>query len=260
MSCTFAQIMKSWHQVMIASLLVLVAGNAASSPVLSPGATAASTALDSYQLLTYEATVAGAPAGTATVAMARTDAGYRVAGQARATGLLDALSPWRASFWSAGVFVDGQPRPTEYRYIERGRDKRRDVTVRNGRLSVIKNNKRRPERPALAGHDVLTALFYAPDCSAALDLHTGRHGYRLLADGALEPSAALCSYEVTDEDDDRFGAQLRFGLLDGRRVPTKILVSGALSGSMDLTDSTVVALDCDRAGEGLEAYLCAVGP
>lgn len=212
-----------------------------------------------YQLLTYEASIAGAPAGVATVAIARSPQRYRIAGQARATGLLDAFNPWRARFWSTGDMIDSVPTPRTYRYVERGRDKRRDVTVDEGLLTVIKNGKQRPTRPALPGLDVLTALFVEPRCTAALPLHTGRHGYQLsiqppLADQTT--TANRCKYQVIDEDQDSFAAELQFGPAAGYRVPTRITVSGTLSGSMQLTDSKTVSVACSAESDGLTAFLC----
>ncbi|MFK7914351.1 MAG: DUF3108 domain-containing protein [Pseudomonadales bacterium] len=220
-----------------------------------------------YQVLTYEASIAGAPAGVATVAVARSAQLYRIAGQARATGLLDALSPWRARFWAAGDLVDGVPAPRTYRYVERGRDKRRDVTVSDGLLTVIKNDKQRPTRPSLPGLDVLTALFVEPRCAESLRLHTGRHGYRLQTAAAAASlpetktsAASRCSYRVVDEDQDSFKAQLQFGPVNGHQVPTRIAVTGALSGVMELTDSRTVAVACGAGSDGLATFLCGLSP
>lgn len=235
----------------------------------------ASEPVPSYRLLTFEATVAGAPAGTATIAIARSAHSYRIAGQARATGLLDTLSPWRANFWATGSVIDGQPVPAEYRYVERGRDKRRDVTVRDGTLTVIKNGKERPRRPALPGPDVLAALFLNSECSAELVLHTGRHGYHLGPRPAVEglpagvpagPGAMVaatgssCRYRVTDDDQDSFDAQLHFAEVDALRLPIEITISGGLRGSLVLTKSKRLPLACDSDAAALATHLCSAFP
>ena len=109
----------------------------------------------SYRVLVYDATVAGAAAGTATVAVMRDTRGYKIIGQAKATGLWDALSPWRSHFRAWGTWDNGVPAPTQFQYSERGRNKSREVRVSEGELHVEKNGRERPQRPALPGLDIL---------------------------------------------------------------------------------------------------------
>jgi hypothetical protein len=226
-----------------------------------------------YVRLQYEASIAGAPAGTATVAMAlspvatdlaTTPMRYRLVGQAKAEGLLDAISPWKSNFWVSGLRTPQGIADLDYRYIEQGRNKQREVRVQNRTLRVVKNGRQRPERPALPGLDVLSALFAVATCPATLTLHTGRHGYALQAPAlpegapeALRPDyPRRCRYTVTDDDQDRFEIAIEFETLAEVRVPARIEVSGALTGVLALRDSAWRTAGC--ATSPSLRYLCGV--
>lgn len=227
----------------------------------------------SYVRLDYEASIAGAPAGVATVAialaplatdLAATPMRYRLVGRAKAEGLLDAISPWKSNFWVSGVRTAHGVTDLDYRYVEQGRNKQREVRVRNDTLQVVKNGRQRPQRPALPGLDVLSALFAVTACPATLTLHTGRHGYRLqapaLPEGApdeLRPEyPRRCRYTVTDDDQDRFEIEIEFDTLAEVRVPSRIEVSGALTGVLALRDSARRTAPC--ATSASLTYLCGV--
>lgn len=247
----------------------------------------------SYQLLEYEAVIAGAPAGSARVAFARAPIRkdpssaasaaastaaeaeaeapspvvaerYRLVGEAKAEGLLDALSPWKTNFWVSGERADLAVSAVDYRYIEKGRSKRRDVHVSDATLKVIKNGRQRAPRAALPGMDVISALFAVAACPPSLMLHTGRHGYRLQAVGAGADTAAdvrdirpgRCRYRVTDEDDDQFDIDIEFETLAGARVPSRIEVAGTVTGTLALKRSTTRSESCDVSAS--VAYLCGV--
>ncbi|MGI9327169.1 MAG: DUF3108 domain-containing protein [Pseudomonadales bacterium] len=255
------------HAWLLALALWLCSAAALGSGVVTPGTQAAAapsvpSAVQprvSYQVLVYDATVAGAPAGTATIALLRDDQGYRIIGQAKATGLWDALSPWRSKFRAHGTWHEGTPTPEQFQYNERGRDKRRRVQVSDGTLRVNKNGKQRPDKPALPGVDVLAALFSSDRCEQVLDLHTGRRGYRLFATSEVAgPSHgdSSCTYRVVDEDEDTFETKIQFAQIDGLRFPRRIQISGAIAGVLKLRESKAHSRLCELKVEDFLEYLC----
>lgn len=185
--------------------------------------------------LRYEAFVGGAQAGSARLALSQTTQGYSIVGSARSKGLMDSLNPWRAQFEAKGTLVDGLPSLEQYHYVESDNRKLREVTVSDGQLRVVKNGKLRAEHKALPGMDILSALFVEPSCEAALELHTGRHGYRLESTAAeSSDTAERCRYVAQDDDGDKYRIAIEFVQLGGVRVPRVIEVSGFLSGRMQL--------------------------
>ncbi len=213
----------------------------------------------SYQVLVYDATVAGAPAGTATIALMQDDEGYRIIGQAKAVGLWDALSPWRSKFRAHGTWRNGAPTPEQFQYNERGRDKRRQVQVSGGTLRVNKNGKQRPDKPALPGVDVLTALFSSERCEPVLELHTGRRGYRLYATteaAGLDHGDSSCTYRVVNEDEETFETKIQFVQIDGLRFPRRIQISGAIAGVLKLRESKAHSRRCELKAKAFLEYFC----
>jgi len=197
--------------------------------------------------LTYQAFLAGTKAGTAQVALEQDPHRYSVAGRARSGGLLEALNPWRAQFQATGTWVDGAPQLNHYHYTESDKRKRREVTVSQGQLRVVKNGKLRAEIDALPGMDILSALFVEPRCHQALQLHTGRHGYQLRnqdsqqrAGGPQNGDHQLCAYTVKDDDGEEYKVAVTFAELSGYRVPIRINISGVLSGALTLVDHQLI--------------------
>ncbi len=197
--------------------------------------------------LKYKAYVAGASAGQAKLTVERLPTQFSVTGTARAEGLIEAFSPWRASFDASGNLADDQWQLARYHYVEKDHRKRREVTILNGEITEIKNGKQRPTRPALPGIDVLTALFVDSRCQVRLQLHTGRHGYELAQnrppqaedDSGNALDAAECAYQAVDEDGDTTRVRIRFTEVGGHRVPAEIQLSGLVSGRMELVRHSV---------------------
>ena len=107
----------------------------------------------------YEAFVGAVRAGEAVVEIRTTKEGYEVRGRAKSKGLWETFSNWRARFSVAGVFGKKRPEPQRYYLMQRDDKKKREVVVQDGVLQYTKNGKKRPQRPAFPGTDVLTALF-----------------------------------------------------------------------------------------------------
>lgn len=183
--------------------------------------------------LRYQAYVAGAPVGEATITVAVVDDHYQVVGDARSNGLLRGFSQWRNRFAAHGRLDDAGPQPITFSYAERDRRKTRDVAVRDGVLEQTKNGKRRPRRDAPSGSDVVSALFVAPRCEEDHQLHTGRCTYLLTR---LDGDSGSCRYLVTDDDDDSFEIELELGSHGGLVVPQRITVYAWLTGRVELIE------------------------
>ncbi|MCZ6619267.1 MAG: DUF3108 domain-containing protein [Gammaproteobacteria bacterium] len=181
----------------------------------------------------YEAYIAGIKVGHATIHVDWNEDSYEVSGSAHTDGLVDTFGSWHTRFTATGKFVAGIAQLIEYRYIEKGDHKHRDVTVRDGELRVIKNGKDRGLRPAFPGVDVLTALYIAPRCIPEQQLHSGRHFYLLKRVGQ---DSDVCRYEVTDDDGDSYRADIVYGERENLTVPLSITLSGLLTGRLVLVE------------------------
>jgi hypothetical protein len=186
--------------------------------------------------LRYEAFLAGAAIGEATVNVAFIDGAYVVEGSARSSGLWQRFSKWRTQFAARGDLTEAAS--GQFSYFERHSDSSRIVDVRDGVLQVTKNGRQRPPVPSPAGPDLLSALFVPPHCGAAEVVHTGRHVYRLTR---LASDERGCRYRVVDEDDDVFELELLLDRLGHLIVPKRITVYGRLTASMILVGSEVGA-------------------
>lgn len=212
-------------------VLVSAAVWAAAWPALGVTAGAAASPDVTGTELQYQAYVAGAPVGSAQVFVAMLDGEYRVQGLATSSSWLSAFSEWRNRFRAHGRLEEGVLAPGEFAYVERSGRSHRDVAVRDGTLTEIKNGRRRPPRPSPAGMDVVSALFVAPDCADDLKLHTGRHQYRLTL---LDGDDAGCRFSVADEDGNAHEVVLTFGERHGLRVPQRITVHAWVTGWVEL--------------------------
>jgi hypothetical protein len=183
-------------------------------------------------LLRYQAFLAGAPVGQATVKIALADGAYVVEGSARSQGLMNRFSRWRTHFTARGKVADEAG--AEFAYAERNSRSTRHVHVSNGLLQVNKNGRQRPPEPSPPGPDVLTALFVPPHCRAAEVVHTGRSVYRLTR---LSHDAGGCRYRVVDDEQDTYEMELRLQRLDHLVIPHRITVFGRVTGSMVLVGS-----------------------
>ena len=194
-------------------------------------------------LLRYDAFVGGAKVGEARIHVVIDGGSYQIQGSARTRGLLDTFSNWRNRFSARGGIAkarggleDRGILPLSFSYLEKDRDKRREVLVQEGTLRVVKNGKVRATRPAPAGFDVLTGLFVLQSCAGDQLLHTGRHHYRLTR---LESKPGRCRYVVMDDDEDRYEVSVAFTNRGGIVVPHRVDVDGFLSGTVLLRDAEV---------------------
>lgn len=181
----------------------------------------------------YQAFLAGLEVGTAQVEVALETPRYTVTGRARTRGAMEALSPWRARFEAVGRYAPEEVEGEWFGYRAEEPDRIRQVWVSDGVLREIRDGRRRDDRPAFPGADLLTALFVAPRCPPTRELHSGRSGYRL-SDGIV--AGDRCSYRVTDDEGGLYRVRFDFGDRQGLRVPLRIEVEGMLTGQLVLVD------------------------
>ena len=132
---------------------------------------------------------------------------------------------------------DREPVPASFFSTQTTQSKQRKVVVEDGLLHVTKNHKKRSPEPALPGIDMLSALFFLEPCPQKMQLHTGRDGYdlRLLGNSrANKKSVASCRYDVHHEEDRDFEMQIEYERVAQVLVPTRIDISGPLSGYLVL--------------------------
>lgn len=217
-----------------AALCVLTTlGGLRAAPVDEPAAAPAAEAAPAVALR-YRAYLAGAPVGRATVRVWLGSDGYRVEGEAASEGWMDGVTRWRNRFRAEGDLVDATHQPAHFGYVETDRDKKRQVSVRDRILRVVKNGKIRPPQPAPPGADVLSALFVQPSCLPEQQVHTGRHVYRLTR---LGDEDGVCRYRVVDDDDEFFEVAVNLIRRAGLMVPGRITFRGWVSGSIELADT-----------------------
>ncbi len=97
--------------------------------------------------LGYDAFVAGAKVGAAEVKIETDDARYEISGKAWTVGVLNFVTQWQTMFSSTGRLNDSGPVNDGYRYIERARDKVKELMLSDGRLTYVKNGQvRSPQR------------------------------------------------------------------------------------------------------------------
>jgi len=190
------------------------------------------------QTFRYQAYLAGTKAGTAIVHVEISDKTYHLSGSAKAQGILKWFGKWRSRFEVKGRIDGDELFLDEYRYVEREERKRRELSVRDGVLRVVKNGKPRRPRKALPGTDILTGLFVNPRCHDEQLLHTGRHNYQLRRlDLPNETTGtSRCRYEIHDDDGDRYVASVEFAQLGDLTVPVKMTFGGFIRGRMELVE------------------------
>lgn len=182
--------------------------------------------------LHYQAYVAGAPVGEASVDITVDNGRYQVSGDAVSNGWIKGFTSWRNRFGAEGNLSGPVADPAEFVYTETDRNKHRHVVVRDGKLQVTKNGRKRPQRPSPHGADVVSALFVQPECHDEQVIHTGRHVYRL---ARLPWEGDGCRYSVTDDDDDTFEIDVELVQRGDLRVPKRITVRAWLTGWVELT-------------------------
>ena len=183
--------------------------------------------------LVYEGYVAGVRAGSATVELAISDGRYQITGSAAADGVVDWFSDWYSEFSAVGRLTETTPTLSQYVYLQRDGDSRREVRVADGRLHYRKNQRPPRNRPAFATPDLLTALFVNPQCNERWWVNTGRRNYRL---ERRPGKAGVCRYEVFDRHEDSFTIDLVLGQRFGYRVPISMTARALVRARLVLVE------------------------
>jgi len=197
--------------------------------------------------LGYDAFVAGTKVGGAEVKIEKDDSRYAISGKAWTIGVLSFVTQWQSMFSATGRFTGQSPINEGYRFIERARDKVKELLLQNGTLTYVKNGHvRSPQTPTSL--DLLSALFVSRDCASAGDeVHNGKDPYTLKLTGRESLSAASggaterCSFELSNEDNERIDATVWLGQINGLTVPVRLDVTGALEGTLKLHSTTLAA-------------------
>lgn|GEM_PF-2072039 len=197
--------------------------------------------------LGYDAFVAGAKVGGAEVKIERDDARYAISGTAWTIGVLNFVTQWQSMFTASGRFDDQSPVNDGYRFIERTRDKVKELFFQNGTLTYVKNGHvRSPQTPTSL--DLLSTLFVSRDCaSAGAEVHNGKDPFTLKLTGreslpeARDGATERCSFELNNEDNERIDATVWLGQIDGLTVPVRLDVTGALEGTLKLHSTSPAA-------------------
>jgi hypothetical protein len=194
--------------------------------------------------LGYDAFVAGAKVGGAEVKIETDDARYAISGKAWTIGVLNFVTQWQSMFSSTGRLVDSGPVTDGYRFIERARDKVKELLLSDGRLTYVKNGQVRSPR-APTSTDLLSALFVSRDCaSAGSTVHNGKDQFSLkLTDHQAMSSSKngateRCTFEVNNKDNERIDATIWLGQVDGLTVPIRLDLAGAMEGTLKLNTSS----------------------
>jgi len=190
--------------------------------------------------LGYDAFVGGAKVGAAEIKIDKDDARYQINGKAWTVGVVNFVTQWQSVFSSTGRLADSGPVNEAYRFVERARDKIKEVMFTDGQLTYVKNGRVRSPHP-LMSLDLLSALFVSRDCaSAGSEVHNGKDPFSLKltrqealpspTNGATE----RCTFEVSGKDNERFNATVWLGQVDGMTVPFRLDLAGALEGTVKL--------------------------
>ncbi|MCX7065120.1 MAG: DUF3108 domain-containing protein [Proteobacteria bacterium] len=197
--------------------------------------------------LGYDAFVAGAKVGGAEVKIDKDDARYAISGTAWSIGVLNFVTRWQSMFTATGRFADQSPVNDGYRFIERTRDKVKELFLQNGKLTYVKNGHvRSPQTPTSL--DLLSALFVSRDCgSTGAEVHNGKDPFTLKLTGreslpeSRDGATERCSFELSNEDNERIDATVWLGQIDGLTVPIRLDVTGALEGTLKLHSTSLAA-------------------
>ncbi|HTO56346.1 MAG TPA: DUF3108 domain-containing protein [Pseudomonadales bacterium] len=190
--------------------------------------------------LGYDAFVGGAKVGGAEIKIDKDDARYEINGKAWTVGVMNFVTQWQGVFSSTGRLADSGPVNEAYRFVERARDKIKEVMYTGGQLTYVKNGRVKATSP-LTSLDLLSALFVSRDCaSAGSEVNNGKDPFSLKlthqeslptsADGATQ----RCTFEVNGKDHERIDATIWLGQVDGMLVPFRLDLAGALEGTVKL--------------------------
>ncbi len=201
---------------------------------------AAAPAMAQQTTLGYDAFIGGAKVGAAEVKISTDDARYEISGKAWTVGLFNLVTQWQGVFSSSGRLADRGPVNDGYRYIERTRNKVKELTLSDGQLTYVKNGHVRLPR-APTSLDLLSALFVSHDCaSAGAAVHNGKDQFALQLTGqqAVSPSDSdateRCTFVVSSKDNERIDATVWLEHIDGLTVPVRLDLAGALVGTLRL--------------------------
>lgn len=197
--------------------------------LLSPIAAHATTTLD------YDAYLAGAKVGGAVVTIERSAESYTIQGKAWSTGFLRLITKWRSYFSASGNLDHGRPVAQEYGFIEKARNKIKEIFMRDGEIHYTKNGRERRPQVDPTHTDLLSALFMPNGCGTQSSVHNGKDYFRLtLTAEHSDANGMRCEYLVIDEDDELTRATIWLGIVDGLLVPTRMDFEGAMQGSLRL--------------------------
>lgn len=183
--------------------------------------------------LDYDAYLAGTKVGGAAVTIEKTSDSYAIEGKAWSTGFLRMVTKWRSIFSASGNLEDGRPVAEEYGFIQKARNKIKQVFLRKGEVRYVRNGEERVPDVDPAHTDLLSALFMPNGCSTQTSVHNGKDYFRLtLTAEDPNPENMRCEYQVIDENDELTHATIWLGEVDGLLVPTRMELEGALEGSL----------------------------
>lgn len=197
--------------------------------LLSPIPAHAITTLD------YDAYLAGAKVGGAAVTIERNADSYTIEGKAWSTGFLRLVTKWRSYFSASGNLDHDRPVAEEYGFIEKTRNKIKEIFMRDGEVRYTRNGRARLTRAAPTHTDLLSALFMPNGCATQSSVHNGKDFFQLtLTDEHSDANVIRCEYRVIDENDEITHAIVWLGEVEGLLVPTRMDLKGAMEGSLRL--------------------------
>ncbi len=189
--------------------------------------------------LDYDAFMKGTRVGQAEITIERADDAYLIRGRAWAEGMFKWLTKWRSLFTANGRLVDGAPVAEGYSLTERARNKVKELSLQDGKVTYVKNGERRTPAAPTSKMDLLSALFLPNGCDTSPDIHNGKDQFSLtltqVAPATSVPGATLrCEFDVRDQDQQHIKAVVWLGERDGFTVPIQLDLAGALEGTLKL--------------------------
>ena len=194
--------------------------------------------------LEYRGVIGGAEAGSAYVRVESDGERYEVRGMMRTHGMFDLLAPWDARFVVTGRIEDGRAAPKTLVLHEKDRRKDRTIRVADGVLRQLRNGELRPERPAPAGVDLMSALWVTGRCDAEQVLNNGRHTYAMVRSAHVveDDGTERCRYDIVDDDGERSRGRIELGVRHGRHVPLRVMIDDGITRGLELVDAATEPL------------------